>query len=76
MRSMFDGLIPRDKSLDNVIDDLVEDTSIRDTILSYEPKKLKKKSMVSVLRDNFSTDASVFSGFERTIQEIETWFGF
>lgn len=76
MRDMFNGLIPRDKSLDNIIDDLVEDISIRDTILSFEPKKLKKKSMVSVLRDNFSADATAFSGFERTIQEIEAWFGF
>jgi hypothetical protein len=31
--------------------------------------------MVSVLQDNFSADASAFSGFERTIQELEAWFG-
>ena len=35
MRAMFQGLIPRDKSLDSVIDELIVEPSIRDTILSF-----------------------------------------
>lgn len=74
MRDMFDGLVPRNKTLDNVIDDLVEDTSIRDTILTFEPKKLHKKQMVKYLKDNFAENPLAFSGFARTISDIETFF--
>ena len=74
IRNMFDGLIPRDKSLDNVIDELVDDIGVRDTILTFEPKKLKKKQMVACLKSHFYEDASMFSGFERTIKDIEAFF--
>lgn len=74
IRNMFDGLIPRNKSLDNVIDELVEDIEIRDTILTFEPKKLKKKQMVAYLKGNFGEDTSAFSGFARTIKDIEKFF--
>ena len=75
VRSMFDGLIPRQKSLDETIDELVENADTKETILTYEPKKLKKKAMVKCLRDNFEDDASAFSGFARTIDSIEKYFG-
>ena len=74
IRNMFDGLIPRDKSLDNVIDELVDDIGVRDTILTFEPKKLKKKQMVACLKSHFYEDANMFSGFERTIKDIEAFF--
>lgn len=74
IRNMFDGLIPRDKSLDNVIDELVDDIGVRDTILTFEPKKLKKKQMVACLKNHFYEDAGMFSGFERTIKDIEAFF--
>ena len=74
MRNMFEGLVPRDKSLDNVIDELVDDIEIRDTILTFEPKKLKKKQMVKYLKNNFGQDASAFTGFNRTIEDIEKFF--
>jgi len=74
LRQMFEGLIPRNKSLDVVIDELVDDTSVRDTILSFEPKKLKKKQMVSYLREKFETNKEAFAGFERTIRELEKFF--
>lgn len=74
MRSMFEKLIPRDKSLDNVIDELVENIEVRDTILTFEPKKLKKKQMVTYLKENFGEDIEAFSGFARTITDIEAFF--
>ena len=74
LRKMFETLIPRDKSLDNIIDELVEDTEIRDTIVSFEPKKLKKNKMVDYLKNNFGEDKSVFVGFEKTIKDIENYF--
>lgn len=74
MHDIFDGLVPRDKTLDNVIDDLIEDTRIRDTILTFEPKKLHKKQMVKYLKDNFAENPLAFSGFARTISDIEAFF--
>lgn len=74
VRNMFDGLIPRDKTLDNVVDELVQNIDIRDTIVMFEPKELKKKRMASVLKENFSENAEVFSGFARTIADIESVF--
>lgn len=73
IRAMFQGLIPRDKSLDSVIDELIVEPSIRDTILSFEPKKLKKR-MVSCLRENHENDTEAFIGFKRTIETIEKYF--
>lgn len=74
MHNMFDGLVPRDKTLDNVIDDLIEDISIRDTILTFEPKRLHKKQMVAYLKANFKENSLAFSGFARTISDIEAFF--
>lgn len=74
MHNMFDGLVPRNQTLDSVIDDLVEDISVRDTILIFEPGKLKKKHMVSDLEKNFGETPLAFSGFFRTIGDIESFF--
>lgn len=73
MRNMFEGLVPRDKSLDNVIDELVEDVEIRDSILTFEPKKLKKKQMVKYLKSHFGQDTRAFTGFNRTIEDIKNF---
>lgn len=74
MRLIFAGLIPRDKSLDMVIDELVEEPSIRDTIVSFEPKHLKKKQMLKSLCENFAEHADAFAGFKKTILKIESFF--
>ena len=74
MIQMFDVLVPRDKSLDNVIDELFSDGDTRDTILTFEPAKLKKKKMVALLKENFSDDTDKFLGFARTVADIERYF--
>ena len=74
IQAMFEGLIPRNKTLDNVIDDLVPDITIRDTVLTFEPGELKKKKMVECLREHFEGDVDAFVGFERTIKDIEVFF--
>jgi len=74
MIQMFDGLVPRDKSLDNIIDDLFTDIDIRDTILMFEPTKLKKKKMVELLQAGFGDNADAFYGFKRTVADIEKYF--
>lgn len=70
---MFLGLVPRDKALDFVIDDLVDNIRIRDTILTFSPKELKKKRIVELLK-NYVDKYSATLGFKRTIQKIENYF--
>lgn len=70
---MFNGLVPRDKTLDSVIDELVENTDVRDTILSFNPKVLKKKRIVDLLKCNADKKATT-AGLLRTVQKIELYF--
>lgn len=42
LQTMFSGLVPRDKTLDTVIDDIVDNIDVRDTILTLLPKDDKK----------------------------------
>ena len=70
---MFNGLVPRDKTLDSIIDELVENTDVRDTILSFEPKALKKKRILELLKG--ATDKKTATvGLLRTVQKIESYF--
>ena len=49
----------------------VQETARRwGTILSFEPKKRKKKRMVSCIRENHENEAEVFIGFKRTMNSI------
>lgn len=73
LNRMFIGLVPRDKTLDSVIDDLVENTKIRDTILTFSPRELKNGKIVEFLK-NHEDKYSATMGFKRTIQKIEAHF--
>lgn len=70
---MFNGLVPRDKTLDSIIDELVESTDVRDTILSFEPKSLKKKRILELLKGT-DDKKSATVGLLRTVQKIESYF--
>lgn len=70
---MFHGLVPRDKTLDSMIDELVELPAVRDTILSFAPKTLKKKGIVELLKAHENKKAAT-AGFLRTVQKIEAFF--
>lgn len=70
---MFARLLSRDKALDNVIDETVEDISVRDTILTLAPKELKKKRIVTLLKE-YDDIKSATTGMIRTITSIENYF--
>ncbi|MFR6065174.1 MAG: ATP-dependent nuclease [Eubacterium sp.] len=73
LQNSFKNLVPRNKTLDNVIDDLVEDVSIRDSILSFNPANLKKKKIVNLL-NKYDDKSSATLGLVRTIRKIEEYF--
>lgn len=70
---MFNGLVPRDKTLDSIIDELIDNPDVRDTILSFAPRVLKKKRIVELLKGNTDKKATT-AGFLRTVQKIESYF--
>lgn len=70
---MFNGLVPRDKTLDSIIDELVENADVRDTILTFGPKSLKKKRILELLKGITDKQAATV-GFLRTVQKIESYF--
>ena len=70
---MFSGLVPRCKTLDTVIDELVDIIDIRDTILTFVPKDDKKTAITRLLQTDPNSSNAV-KGFEKTIQRIETYF--
>lgn len=73
LQAIFKNLIPRDKTLDNVMDELVDDIEIRDTILTFDPKELKKKRIVEVLK-NEGKQYDFTKGFKRTLDKLSQYF--
>lgn len=74
--AMFTGLIPRDKPLDVVIDDIVDNIDIRDTILTLTPKDDNKMSIAKLVqsRGKDSDISEIVKGFTKTIERIESYF--
>ena len=69
----FDGLIPRNKTLDSVIVDLINDEVIRDTILTFEPKELKKNKICELLKKSESVHENTI-GLKKTLKNLEEYF--
>lgn len=53
--------------------ELIENPDVRDTILSFAPKVLKKKRIVELLKGNTDKKATT-AGLLRTVQKIESYF--
>ena len=72
LQDAFEVLITRSKTLDNIIEDTVDDIRVRDTVLTFKPAELKKKRIVRLLKN--SDTKSVTEGFKNTIAELESYF--
>lgn len=69
---VYNKVLTIDKSLDAVIDKIVDDTDMKDTILYWNPKEDKKAQIVkSVIREVEEGDISIIEGFKNTIIELE-----
>ena len=73
MNAQFLGLVDRNKSLNEVIHNTVNNESLVETIVLYEPKALKKKQIVSLLLKEEDTRKVTF-GLKRTIEKMEQYF--
>lgn len=76
MQEMFLGLLPKTRTLNDFIDDLIDNQDIKNTILSLNVKDDKKTKVVGLVREILNTeDGKVFfAGFKRTIQKLEQAF--
>lgn len=76
MREMFVSQLPRAKTIDNIIEELIENVDIRDTIVTYninEKKKVKANEFVNKTLEK-EEGTILFAGFKRTIEKIERAF--
>lgn len=73
---MFGTLLPRDKTIDSIINELIDNIDIRDTIVSLNVNA-KKKVKVSELVNNIIENKEgivLLAGFKRTVEKIEKAF--
>lgn len=61
--------LPRDKSIDSVLDEIIEDRQIRETIANYNPHEDKKMNLCRMVEriDKADEIVNIFEGFEKTI---------
>lgn len=68
--------LPRDKSIDSVLDEIIEDRQIRETIANYNPHEDKKMNLCRMVEriDKADEIVNIFEGFEKTIINIQKFF--
>lgn len=68
--------LPRDKSVDSILDEKISNARIRETIANYNPhedKKINFCNMVERINQDKEIE-NIFSGFQKTIVKIEQYF--
>lgn len=69
---VYNKVLTIDKSIDAVIDEIVDDKNMKETILYWNPREDKKTQIVkSVIREVEAGDKSIIEGFKNTISELE-----
>ena len=71
----FSNVMDMTKALTCIIDELVDDRDLKETIISYVPKDEKKGQILSfVKREVNRGNISVLEGFRNTIKMLEKEF--
>lgn len=75
---MFNSCMTKEKTVTNVIEELISDKRIRDTIIKLNPHKDKKTDIADLAEKLYKQDKeenmSIFSGFSRTVKKLEEYF--
>lgn len=73
---MFQARLCREKTLDNIIDDTVDDVDLRDTIVTFNPLDEKKEQIKNLVEKEIEAnpDSSAVNGFKKTIEKIARFF--
>ena len=72
----FKEIIDSSKSLDNIIDLYIDNTSMKDTIISYLPAPDRKVQIKNLVKQEVEKgNTSIIEGLENTIRVLEKEFG-
>lgn len=75
MFNIFNKVIEMTKSLKSIVDELVDNIDLKETIISYTPKDDKKSQILNfVKREVDAGNISVLDGFRNTISMLEKEF--
>lgn len=72
----YKGQQPRDKSIDFILDERIDDSEIRETIVNYNPHEYKKMEFCKMVEQMYYEEnvKDIFGGFDKTILKIEQFF--
>ena len=73
--AIFGGLLGNNKSIDDVIEEQIDDTAIKDTIVRKRPDDTKKDKILKWVQNELANKRiDVIDGFCNTISELEKEF--
>ena len=72
----YKGQQPRDKSIDFILDEKIDDSEIRETIANYNPHEYKKMEFCKMVEQMYYEEnvKDIFWGGDKTILKIEQFF--
>lgn len=74
--SMFENVMDRTKSLNCIIEEMIDNKKLKETIIAYVPRDEKKGQILnSVINEVKNGNYSVLQGFKNTISMLEKEFG-
>ena len=75
MFDIFNNVMDMTKALSRIIDEVVDNKDLKETIISYIPKDEKKSQILNFVRREVETgNISVLEGFKNTIDILEKEF--
>lgn len=71
---VYGHLMTRDNSLDTIIEDVVENEALKQTIIYWNPKDSKKDKIYEYAEQCCMESDEIFRGFSNTIRKLEKYF--
>ena len=73
--SVFGNVINKEKSLSCIIEEVINNKALQDTVIYYIPKNEKKSQILNLVRSEVEAgNSSVLEGFRNTISKLEKEF--
>ena len=68
--------LPRNKTMDSILDESIANKEIRETIANFNPHKYHKMDICNMVSDIYDRGQAenIFKGFGNTIEKIEKFF--
>lgn len=68
--------LPRDKAIDTILDEIIVNTNLRETIANFNPHKDKKINFCDMVERIYQQENTkdIFNGFKKTVSKIEQFF--